>query len=430
MKILFLGHCSYYTVGNFAAALKEKYSDLNITVADPVKPGGKGISEEEGKVFDEVIYFPKRKDAVVSAGDIFKSFSETIKDHTERSKFFRKLFRLRFKAAAEQIEKNAKEKVFSEQIRNIFMNFDIFHFHYLSPDYLSAIRFIPENKKILLTFWGSDLYQVSGVSNYNKQFEGLHKADLITVNALEIKEAVLTKFGRDLNPKLRDADFRLSKSKLERIEQRKKENANSSFKQKHGIPEEKIIVTLGYSASSKQKHIEILKILNEFDEKYKSRIFVLIPMTYGLEHEDEDYLEKVKDVCNKINLETKILEDYLVDDELVDFIISSEITLNLRDTDALNAAMLESLFAGNIVVNGAWLPYGKLRRLGIHYREIENIMELKSLIPEILDNQGQEKERALVNPEIIRKNFLYENTISEWKNIYDELYTGQSRNMK
>ena len=92
--------------------------------------------------------------------------------------------------------------------------------------------------------------------------------------------------------------------------------------------------------------------------------------------------------------------------------------------------MLESLFAGNIVVNGAWLPYGKLRRLGIHYREIENIMELKSLIPEILDNQGQEKGRALVNPEIIRKNFLYENTISEWKNIYDELYTGQSRNMK
>lgn len=427
MKILFLGHCSYYTVGNFAAALKEKYSDLNITVGDPVKPGGKEISEEEGKVFDEVIYFPKRKDAVVSAGDIFKAFSETLKDHSERSKFFRKLLRFRFKAAAEQIERNAKEKVFSEQIRNIFMNFDIFHFHYLSPDYLSAIRYIPENKKILLTFWGSDLYQVSGVNNYKKQFEGLHKADLITVNALEIKEAVLTKFGRDLYPKLRDADFRLSKKKLELIDQRKKENAISCFKQKHGIPEEKIILTLGYSASSKQRHIEILKILNELDEKYKNRIFVVIPMTYGLEHEDEDYLGKVKDFCGKVSLDTKILEDYMVGEELVDFTISSEITLNLRDTDALNASMLESLFAGNIVINGAWLPYGKLRRLGIHYKEIELKKELKSVIPEILDNPGQEKERTLVNPEIIRKNFLYENTISEWKNIYDELYSGQSK---
>lgn len=423
MKILFLGHCSYYTVGNLAAALKENYSDLKITVADPVKPGGNKITDKEGEIFDEVIYFPGRKDVSVNKGDKKRSITEILKNHTERNKLFRKIFKLRFKAAAEQILKKAKENEFSKQIRNIFQNYDIFHFHYLSPEYLSAIQFIPDNKKILLTFWGSDLYQVTGVNNYKRQLEGLARADLITVNALEIKEAVLTKFGRDLYPKLRDADFRLSKEKLNRIDKRKKENAVSCFKMKHGIQEEKIIITLGYSASSKQRHVEILNILNELDEKIKNKIFVVIPMTYGLEHEDEDYSEKVKSACERMSFGTKILVDYMVGDELVDFIISGEITLNLRDTDALNAAMLESLYSGNIVVNGAWLPYGKLRRLGIYYKEIELKKELKSVIPEILENIEQEKKNALVNKEIISKNFLYEYTISEWKKIYDELYT-------
>lgn len=423
MKILFLGHCSYYTVGNLAAALRKNYCDIKITVADPVKPGGKGITEEEGKVFDEVIYFPKRKNVDIKNWDKIKSLSEIVKSHYERNKILRKLFRFRFKAATDQIIQKAKEAEFSKQITKLFLKYDIFHFHYLSPEYLSAIRYIPENKKILLTFWGSDLYQITGVNNYKSQFEGLARADLITVNALEIKEAVLTKFGRDLFPKLRDADFRLNKNKLGRIEERKKENAILSFKKIHDIPQEKIIVTLGYSASSKQRHIEILKILNELDEKVKKRIFIIIPMTYGLEHEDGNYLEKVKETCGKVDINTKILVDYMIDDEMVDFIISSEITLNLRDTDALNAAMLETLFAGNIVINGAWLPYGKLRRLGLYYKEIELKNELISVIPEILDNLEQEKKKSMVNQEIIRKNFLYENTISEWKKIYDELNT-------
>ncbi|HMS64417.1 MAG TPA: TDP-N-acetylfucosamine:lipid II N-acetylfucosaminyltransferase [Ignavibacteria bacterium] len=421
MRVLFLGHCSYYTLANFTIALKKQYRDFTITVADPVKPGGVKITNEEGKVFDKVISLPSRKEVNLAAGNKINAIVYILKDHYNRSKIIRNIIRFRTGAVMNQIREISMKDIYAAKLKQIFESYDVIHFHYLSPDYLAAIHFIPQNKKILMTFWGSDLYQVSGVKNYKKQFEGLKRADLITVNSLELKETVLAKFGRDLSPKIRYADFSVSKSRIDRIEMRCNEGTIKNFKRKNGIEEGKKLIILGYSASSKQKHTEILRILDEIESEIKQKFYVVIPMTYGLEYENENYLEKVKEVCRNVSFGSKILTDYMAEEELTDFIISSEIKLNLRETDAINAAMLESLFAGNIVVNGAWLQYGKLRRLGLYCKEIENLSELKTLIPSLINNFDNEKSNCRGNAEIIKKNFLYENTISDWKKIYDEL---------
>ena len=46
---LMLGHCSYYTISNFVKALKEYSEEFEITVADPVMPGGENMKTEEAK---------------------------------------------------------------------------------------------------------------------------------------------------------------------------------------------------------------------------------------------------------------------------------------------------------------------------------------------------------------------------------------------
>ena len=269
-----------------------------------------------------------------------------------------------------------------------------------------------------MTFWGSDLYQISGTENYTKQLEAFNRADIITVNALEIKETVLAKFGRNIEDKIRFADFGLDKAKLNRLNSGNRDKYISGFRKKNNIDDNKVVITIGYSGSSKQKHIEILKILDTLDEKYKKRIFALIPLTYGLQFEEKDYPERVKKVCDEAEFDTLILESYMTVEALAGFTFSSDITLNLRDTDALNASMLESIYAGNILVNGAWLPYGKLKRLGIYFREIDKLSGLKDLIPFLLDNFEKEKSKTSSNTEIIRKNFLYDNFIKDWEAIY------------
>ena len=324
-----------------------------------------------------------------------------------------------------QINSNAEEIIHSEKIRTIFSNFDIFHYHYLAPEYLYNVKYVPNGKKVVMTFWGSDLYQIAGTENYRKQLDSLERADIITVNALEIKETLLAKFGRNLEDKIRFSDFGLDKDKLKKLNAENRVKFISDFRNKYKIQENKVVITVGYSGSSKQKHIEILNTLNTLDERYRKRMFVVIPMTYGLQFEEKGYAETVKKVCNESGFETLILEKYMVDDELAAFTFSSDIKLNLRDTDALNAAMLESLFAGNIVINGAWLPYGKLKRLGIYFREIEKLSGLKEILPFLIDNFEDEKRKASGNAEIIRKNFLYDNLIFDWK----EIYTGSALTM-
>lgn len=428
MRLLLLGHCSYYTVANLSEAIRNYIPVIKVTAADPVKPGGGLLSEEDGKAFDEVISLPVKRHIKISSGNRIHSLSEIFKDKAKRNSLLKNLFLIRFRSVFNQINSNAEEIIHSEKIKSLFSNYDIFHFHYLSPEYLYNVRYIPSDKKVIMTFWGSDLYQISGTENYRKQLEAFDRADIITVNALEIKETVLAKYGRNLEDKIRFSDFGLNEAKLKRLNSENREKYVSDFRKKNNIDANKIVITIGYSGSSKQKHIEILKILDTLDETYKKRIYALIPLTYGLQFEEKDYPEKVKKVSDEAEFETLILENYMTEEELARFTFSSDITLNLRDTDALNASMLESLYAGNILVNGAWLPYGKLRRLGVYFREIDRISELKELIPFLFDNFEKEKSNTSVNAEIIRKNFLYDNFIKDWEAVYLNVSTNMNQN--
>ncbi len=103
------------------------------------------------------------------------------------------------------------------------------------------------------------------------------------------------------------------------------------------------------------------------------------------------------------------------------FSIASEIKLNLRDSDSLNASLIESLAAGNIVVNGSWLPYGKLRRLGIIYKEIEKLEDLEFIIPNIIKNFEEEKIKVRNNYNIIRNFFGEKNLVRDWTELYNEI---------
>lgn len=427
MKILLLGHCSYYTISNFTKAIKENYADVQVSVADPVKPGNGKLSAEEKRIFDEILILPQKRKIILNRKDKNKSLFEILKNKSKRKEILRSIFSLRYKSVINQINSNAEERKYSIEMKELLKNYDIYHYHYLAPEYLTTQKYLPEGKKVLMTFWGSDLFQISGVENYKTQFEALNKSDLITVNTIEVKETALSKFGRNLDTKMRFADFGLNKVRLELIESRNKEEANSEFRKKYNIPPDKIIITIGYSGSSKQRHIEILKILNKLDKRIRDKIYAVLPLTYGLQFEEKNYLQRIQDECEKVNFGSLIISEFMPQNELIDFIISSEIKLNLRDTDAMNAAMLESLFAGNIVINGAWLPYGKLRRFEIYYREIEKLSEIENEITYIADNLENEKNKTSGNSDLIKKYFLYENIFSDWKNIYDELYKSPNK---
>jgi len=421
MRLIFLGHCSFYTISNFAEALKQNLKNVRITVADPVKPSGDELTKEDGKVFDEIITLPSKRNIKLSFSDKIYSLKEIIKNKNKIKYFLKCLLFLRLKEVKNYINGNAENHIYAILISKQLENYDVYHFHYLAPGFLTLLKFIRKDKRVLFTFWGSDLYQVVGVENYLKQLEAFKRADIITINTVEMKETFLTKFGRMLEPKIRYADFGLNENKLDLINMKNNEQTISDFKKKNSIADDKIAIVIGYSGSSKQRHIEILRILDKLDKNVLRKFFAIIPMTYGLQFEDKKYLQKVKEECNRVGFDCKIITEFMPQEDLIELIISGQIKLNLRETDAVNAAMLESLFAGSIVVNGSWLPYRKLRRLGIYYEEIDSLDDLRNLIPYLIENFKEIKNKTINNPPLISKNFSYSSAINDWIKIYDEL---------
>ncbi len=423
MKVLYLGHCSFYTVSNLAKAIVENSDNVKIYAADLIKPGGGNITKEEMQTFENVIELPRRRNTKVSREDKRKEIFNIVREHSRRRILSKNIFLLRKSSLKNFVNNETKEKVFSIQMREKLKGYDVYNFHYISPEYLDPLKYIEEDKKIILSFWGSDLFQVIGEENYARQLEALERADYITINPGAMEEVLLSKFGRHLESKIRTTYFVLNWKKFNEIEKKKNSGSASRFRIKNQIPPDKKIICVGYSASAKQRHTEVLKILDKLDSSVSSKFHVVIPMTYGLQYEEKHYLSKVKQACSDVKFGTTILTEYMSSEDLIDFTLASDIKLNLRDTDALNASMVESLFAESIVVNGSWLPYEKLKRLGIFYREVDSLDEIAVLISELINDFDREKAKTKNNPDIIKDFFSPLNIVKDWTSIFTEIQT-------
>jgi glycosyltransferase involved in cell wall biosynthesis len=122
---------------------------------------------------------------------------------------------------------------------------------------------------------------------------------------------------------------------------------------------------------------------------------VILPMTYGAE---PGYLDAVEEACRLGNLRYTILRNFLSQEEMVGLRYATDILVRLSRFDAFSLSLCESLCAGTVVISATWLPYGYLRAAGIHFRELSAITDLTHVLPRVLDNLPEERDRCRDNP--------------------------------
>jgi hypothetical protein len=138
-------------------------------------------------------------------------------------------------------------------------------------------------------------------------------------------------------------------------------------------------------------------------------------MTYGNEIK---YKELVIDNLNQFPFSQTTFSEYLDDIDNARLRLSSDIMIQLQANDQLSGAMQEHLFAGNVVITGAWLPYKLFRSKGIFFREIQEIANIGDELVYCLNNLDREKQKCIGNDEKIYSMSGWENTISDWVNVY------------
>lgn len=415
IKILALGLSQSNFLGQLYGDLKKSYKNYKIGVNE-FYDLSKGKIEIEEKIFSAFFNFKNEKVSRLESDRSFINFSFT--PLFWEIYFFERSQGKSRKETYHFLRRMAYDKVIVEKYV-LKSNYDIYHFHYCSPKNLNYLHFFPKEKKVVCSFWGSDLMRETGVRNIFYVSKALEKASSITIQNKELAEMLYCKYGRELKDKTNIVQFTISTQIYNFIDLfRNNPEEIQNFKIKYGIPLDKKIITVSHNAFVANNHIDILKTMDDLPVDVKSRFAFVLPLGYG---RNEEYLSKLEQF--KISSSNKIflLHQFFGPEETALLRLSTDIMVQMPVSDAMSGAMTEILYAGKQVITGSWLPYGLLRRNGVQFIEVDEFGQLPEIVENYCNNEDNFKKNNLKNAEKIKAFLFPDSTTPAWNKIFDKL---------
>ena len=293
---------------------------------------------------------------------------------------------------------------FSRFLKKISKGYDYIDITFFTPIYYNFLDFlIKNNKSYKITIWGSDFYR-STKKDLNRKRYYLENATQIQVETDLVKQDILKCFPSILN-KIFVCNYGIEL--FENIDKLRGRDSNIL-----GIDTyDRIVLTCGYNGSRGQQHKEIIKAISSLSKEVRDKLFIIIPMTYGIP--DSNYLNDIKSDIDKLDIPYRIFTNRLNDDELAELRIRSNIVVNIQITDALSSSLIEHIYAGSILIAGDWLPYSILTDAGIQYTST-SLESLDKVIFSVVNNIKEEFEKCSNN---IKNAYL----LSSWSNVSHKL---------
>ena len=409
-KILVLG----VNQNNFLSFLYSKLKSFDSTfiiVAPFVKDLNKNVIHDSWMYDNNLVCHKKSFLAILQS--IFLVFFDK---HVYQTFFFILLVEKKIKKSFHFVFKHVQAKIFFIT-NNYFNEFETFHFHFMQYSYLRELFLVPKGKKIVCTFWGSDLLRTSDVFNFYFVKKALNRANIITCQSLELKEIILSKFGRNLDDKIKIAIFPVDEKIYEDIDlNRNQENVINSFKEKYEYSLSKINVLIGHNGSALNNHVKILESLKAIQNKDK--IHLIVNLNYALDANKKlEYKAKLTQLLEQSGMSFVLLETFFSKEELAISRLATGVFIHMPISDALSGTMLELIYASSIVITGSWLPYKTFRKAQINYYEIDDFSEIQFKLDSLIENFQSEKERATNNKGLIQKYFFTDTLIENWAQI-------------
>lgn len=301
-------------------------------------------------------------------------------------------------------------------VRGIFYlsfhkKFDHLQIQYVHPFYGLASRLILRKaRNIVCCLYGSDFYHLSP-RQYRLQERFYKASTFITFTNEQMLIDFRNKFS-SYSGKLRISRFGIGL--LPSID--KFVSQKSLARQIIHLPAGKIIIVVGHSANIREEHLQIIQRLLFIQNDIKEKCFLVFPCTYNA---SEQLISNIKLSLRNSGFNYTIITKFLSDDEVAALRAATEIMISLPSSDQMTAAMLETLYAGGMVITGKWLPYELLDQKGVSYFKINNYNELVDCLQSaVLDNNPTWSPiNREGNKQIIQNLFRWENCIQDWINL-------------
>lgn len=321
----------------------------------------------------------------------------------------------------EGIKNAMRLSILHNKLLPVIKQYDIIHVCFVTSQLFSFFDALKASKKLIVTWWGSDILQNNKDFDFYKHEKLVKVADKITVHQREMKELFLSKFGRELESKVREMLVISDVAYLDKFVSvvPEKQFFIKRFKDKHNISNDKRIVVVGHSAHPFDMHLEIIKVISQLKNGIEDKICLVFPLTYGCDI--EGYFDMIAKACEESGIQYIMFTKFMTNEEVLELRMASEVLMRLSLIDAFSLSMCETLCAGNVLITGTWLPYGKLRGNNVYYEEVYEIEDSGRRLELILDNYEEYSKRCQANPANIKEIFAKENNVDKLHKIYTEL---------
>lgn len=418
-KILFIGP----EVTDFVNPLAEHLKNLGYIVGllENRKIPRKDINRV--KPYDEVVDFQplagKKLGSILALKYLLKAV------------FYKNLFNTFFfnwLDGKRNLSKSIRTVIYNLHQKEIFApilnQYDVISLHSITSATLSFAAYLEKDKKLILSYWGSDLFQIWGfktnetdeIKNYYEALEAVKKAKAITVISYEMKRALIAKFGPEIQHKIFRTFFSTNDKQFDIMDKFKSTGTFPDFQNKFEIPENKIKITVGYCGDPICNHLPVLDELRKLEKDYKEKIHLLLPMTYG--NLTEEYKQQVISKLNQSEISYTLFDKYLTLDEVVILRLTSDIMIQMSKSDALSSSVCEAIYAGNILISAIWLPYSPFRLSDIYFFETD-FSNLSETVETTIKNYDSIKSKLSANPERVRALTTINKTVENWKVILE-----------
>ena len=273
--------------------------------------------------------------------------------------------------------------------------------------------------KIILSIWGSDYYYHRPLYRpFQKRL--YEEADVLTFANEYTRDDFNRRYADRYARKCEIVRFGIPI--LENIRDLENEESPAVSRRKLGLPEDAFVITCGNNANLNNQICQVIDALFLARGALPPRTHLLFPMTYGKEKAKTVAVVQAK--MQGRGIPFTIFREFLDDRNVARIRRATDIMIHLPPWDQFSGAMQEHLFAGNLVITGAWLPYRKFAESGVFMKFCENLGQFPAVLADGLENITRYRNLAAGNKDIIWRLSSWEANTPLWKGLYQKTLGG------
>ena len=287
--------------------------------------------------------------------------------------------------------------------------FDAVHCQYLSQRDLLLGQAVAKrfHARWVCNFIGSDLLRSSDRER-RRMRPCLDECDVLTVSSIAALERV---YGARYRGKAVQMQF--GTDSFIDIDRVRAAHDKRECKRYFGIDPDSTVVCLGYSASAGQQHLPALQAMKQC--KCLNDITLVLQLTYC--SSGDDYVAEVVGAAKALGCRLCVLTDFMDAEQSAYLRLAADVFVHSIITDSFSVSMLEYLYAGAVMLRGAWLKYGELDALGIRTAEFNDF----DALPVLLDSAVRGDIAPLTTEERqqFNRRYSWDAMREDWLRLYD-----------